>query len=83
MNDKANESPGGGISDRSNRGGSPFPHGDILKYCGEAMKDYIYIAFLTCLVMGSCVYVEKKNNESYQACLLKAARVIDCEAIKN
>lgn len=40
------------------------------------------IVLLSSIILGSCVYVEKKNNESYQACLKKAARVTDCEAIK-
>lgn len=45
--------------------------------------DYLYLTLVTGVILGSCVYLEKKNSEDYKACLLKAKNVIECEAIKN
>lgn len=45
--------------------------------------DYLYLTLVTAVILGGCVYLEKKNSEDYKACLLKAKNVVECEAIKN
>lgn len=45
--------------------------------------EYIYLTLVTAVILGGCIYLEKKNSDDYKACLLKAKNVVECEAIKN
>ena len=45
--------------------------------------EYVYFTLVCAAILGSCVYLEKKNSEDYKACLMKAGNVIECEGIKN
>ena len=49
----------------------------------RSMIEYVYLTLVTGAILGSCVYLEKKNSEDYKACLMKAGNVIECEVLEK